>query len=234
LLSAVALVMAMSGCRAMDVTEPIDLNGLQRGALWLAILLVPLVGAAIIVTLARGAPTSLLVRIGAYVYAAAACAVLLGLLIGIGAAIRVGGLACNGVPDPNRPSTVLQLGCTPGFDDSGLLVAIGVLLAVPLSISLAIAARALRHGEGVVALGILAAAVAGGAIVGMREVGSGDGALRLSIAILVVAASAAIPLLAEVAFGAPADQNESGSPSSGSASSSAAITSQRSLQSAQR
>jgi hypothetical protein len=169
------------------------------------------------------------VRAGALVYAAAGCAVLLGLAVGAGAALRAGGLGCPTTADPDRPETILQLGCSPGFDDSGLLLAVGALVGVPLALGLIAAALALLRREGVILFAVLAMAVAGGAVAGLASSRSADGTRRVALAVLVVASLAGACLLAEL-LTMRHDEPPSPSASSGSPR----TRSQRSLQSAQR
>jgi hypothetical protein len=231
LLAVGALVALCGGCRSVELTQPLSppLTGSERLALWTAILAVPLVGAALIV-LRPGSPRpSRYVRAGAFVYAAAGCAVLLGLAIGAGAAVRAGGLGCPTTADPDRPETILALGCSPGYDDSGLLLVVAALVGVPLALGLIAAALALLRGEGITLFALLAMAVAGAAVAGLASARAADGTRRVALIVCVVASLAGLCLLLDV-LTSRHDEPSSPAASSGSPS----TRSQRSLQSAHR
>jgi hypothetical protein len=107
-------------------------------------------------------------------------------------------MACPATPDPSRPETLLQLGCSPGYDDSGLLLGVGILVCVPLAAALIAAARALLRDEGVALFGVLALGVCGAAILGALDPGSADGTRRVAITVAVLAGLTSAALLADV------------------------------------
>jgi hypothetical protein len=163
--------------------------------LWIAVAVIPLVGAALVVFRpGRARPRGLLLT-GAFLYATAGCAVLLALAVGMAAALRAGGLGCPAVADPQRPRALLELGCTPGYDDSGLLVGLGVLIGLPLAVGCLAAARALLRSEGQLLFGLVASVAVGGAIQVALSAGPNDGQLRIAVVAGLIALPAAACLL---------------------------------------
>jgi hypothetical protein len=226
-LAGVVLVLMASGCQSIEVTrdyEPAP-SVAQRVALWSAVALIPLVAGALWVFGPRQRRPGRLVTAGAFGFAVAGCAVLLGLAIGAGAAMRVGGLGCPAVADPERPATLMQLGCTPGYDDSGMLLAVGALVGIPLAVGCLAVSRELMRGHGQLAFGLVAAVATGGAAQVAINAGASDGTLHVALIAGAVTLPAAACLLLDSLLH---DPDQSLTTSSGT------TVSQRSLQSSQR
>ena len=223
----------LASCDALEATRPVapPLGSAEKFAVVLAVVLVAAVATALVLWRVRdvqAAPRGSLAfapDLGAGVFALAGVALLLALVVHVGATVRVNDIGCDPPPEI-LPETILQLRCSP-VDNPAALSLVASFVALPIATALIGAARLARRCFALEWLALVAATLTGASMM-LAFGGTARGDAR--DAAIVVGSLFGI---AAIALGVGASHTVESSPSSGSTSSGMTM-SQRSRQSAQR
>lgn len=193
--------LALAGCDAVEVTRPVEppLNGFERLGVAFAVVSVIAIAAAHVLWWLRP-PSDMPAasngstrarEAGATCFVVAAVAVTLALGVNVAASIRAGDIGCDPAPEV-LPETILQLRCSPRDDPASLSV-VAAVVGVPVVAAFVVAARLALRGFAEEWLALIAATIAGGALVlGFGGTARGDarvGAFAVALLFLVAAAS---------------------------------------------